>query len=70
MDKTINELKMLLNYLIGHNKEHAQEINELAQAVDKTGHKQAHDLLLQGVNELLASNTCLEKALDLLNKEA
>lgn len=70
MDDKMKELKALLNYLIGHNEEHAEEIKELALTAKELGSEQAHELLTKGVEELQTSNISLKKAYDLLPKEA
>lgn len=70
MEDKMKELKALLNYLIGHNEEHAEEIKELAQTAKDLGSEEAHALLIKGVEELQTSNVSLKKAFDLLPKEA
>ncbi|MFZ7133411.1 MAG: hypothetical protein ACOWWR_13745 [Eubacteriales bacterium] len=63
------KLKILINHLIGHNEDHAQEIVGLAETAKELGSNEAHDLLLQGVDELRTSNISLKKAFDLISKE-
>jgi hypothetical protein len=57
------ETLALLNYLLGHNRSHARELDELAHRVDN---EQAHLLLHAAVDALEESNDKLEAALALL----
>lgn len=57
------ETLALLNYLLGHNRHHAKELDELAHQVDN---QQAHLLLHQAVDALEQSNDRLAAALELL----
>ena len=57
------ETLALLNYLLGHNRHHARELNELAHRVDN---EQAHLLLHEAVDALDSSNEKLAAALELL----
>lgn len=60
------KLKVLINHLVGHNEEHAQEILDMAKTALELGNQEAHDLLVKGGEELRGSNDALNKALELL----
>lgn len=57
------ETLALLNYLLGHNRHHAKELDALAHRVDN---QEAHLLLHQAVDALEQSNDRLAAALELL----
>jgi hypothetical protein len=63
MDDAMRELEALLEYLIKHNGDHADEIVELASRAEKLGKVEVHDHLLRGVGSLKDSNESLEAAL-------
>ncbi len=60
------ETLALLNYLLGHNRSHAQELHDLAHGV---ADEAARALLHEAVDALQASNDKLEAALKLLKEE-
>jgi hypothetical protein len=66
MDAEMKELNALLDYLIKHNKDHAEEIMVLAQKARALGETAVHDNLTKGVEHMERSNESLEKALNIL----
>ena len=69
MQDDMKELEVLLDYLIKHNKEHAEEITVLARKAKDLGSTAVHDDLVQGVEEMNKSNKSLEHALGNLVSE-
>ncbi|MPW27153.1 hypothetical protein GC105_15350 [Alkalibaculum sp. M08DMB] len=69
-DIKMKELKALLNHLIGHNENHADEIKQLAQRAKDLEIEESYELMIKGTKELQNSNVSLKKAYDLLPKEA
>jgi hypothetical protein len=64
MNAEMKELDALLDYLIKHNKDHAEEITVLAQKAKDLGETTVHDNLTKGVEYMERSNESLEKALN------
>ena len=64
MATAIEELRLLLDYLVKHNQEHANELMDLAERVKAQGHKKAYDHMAKGVELLNGSNQSLQEALD------
>lgn len=62
MDEATKKLAVLLDYLIKHNAEHADEINDIAAGVAKLGNETAQKSIENGVDLLLQSNEALKKA--------
>lgn len=60
------ETLALLNYMLGHNRHHAEELHELANGVEDEA---ARDLIHEAVDALQESNLRLEEALALLKEE-
>ena len=63
MSDSMKELDALLGYLIGHNKDHAEEITELAEKALALGKTRTHSELLAGVRAMNESTEHLEAAL-------
>ncbi len=59
------ETLALLNYMLGHNRHHAQELHELAHCVEN---ETAHALLHEAVDALTLSSDRLEAALNVLRE--
>jgi hypothetical protein len=59
----MSELVEFLNYLIGHNKNHADEITVLAGKALDLGKKSVYDDLMRGAKEINMSNESLVRAL-------
>lgn len=57
------EALALLNYMLSHNRHHAEELHELAHYFDDV----EGDLLHDAVDKLTESNDLLEQALSLIN---
>ena len=66
MDAEMKELDALLDYLIKHNKDHAEEITVLAQKAKGLGENSVYDDLTKGVEHMERSNESLERALSIL----
>ncbi|MCX8022162.1 MAG: hypothetical protein N2745_05250 [Syntrophorhabdaceae bacterium] len=66
MEDDMKELDALLNYLINHNTEHADEIKDLAEKARAHGKVEVSESLIKGVEFLNMSNESLKKALELL----
>jgi len=56
-------LKTLLNYWIGHNREHSQEFREWAEKVKALGAAKVSEDMLQAVREMDKASECLLRAL-------
>jgi hypothetical protein len=69
MKDEMKELDALLDYLIGHNKDHAGEITALAEKALTLGKSSVHDNLMRGVEALNTSNESLIRALEGLRGE-
>ena len=70
MQNDLKELEALLNYLINHNEDHAQEIVELAVKAKEMGKEEVNNNLAKGVEYLKYSNEMLKKALQLLRDDS
>ena len=57
----------ILQYMIGHNAEHAQELRELAGRLRDSGKTEAADLIEKAVSGFETANAELKKAADLLS---
>jgi hypothetical protein len=66
MESDMRELEALLEYLVKHNQDHAQEIMELAARAQSLGKTEVHDKLVHGVELLNESNESLKAALSVL----
>jgi nickel/cobalt exporter len=62
-DEETTRLKTLLNYWIGHNREHSQEFKEWAEKVKALGSIEASKEMLQAVREMDKASECLLRAL-------
>lgn len=62
------KLRILLEHLIKHNTDHAAEIKDMAATAEELGFGDAAKLLVQGSDEMNASNDTLNKALELIVK--
>lgn len=69
MQDTMKELDALLDYLINHNKDHADEIIALAKKAHALGRNLVHDDLMRGVEAMNISNEHLMRALKGLRGE-
>lgn len=58
--------RRILEYMIGHNAEHAQEMRELAGRLEETGQKEAAVLILTAAAGFEEANGSLQKALDFM----
>jgi hypothetical protein len=63
MQDAMKELSALLDYLIGHNRDHADEIIDLAKKARTLGKILVYDDLMRGVEAMKISNEHLECAL-------
>ena len=58
--------KKILEYMIGHNAKHAQEMRELAQKLQDTGNTAAAALIKTAAAGFEAANGGLQQALDFI----
>lgn len=66
MDEELRKLGVFLEYLIQHNRDHAEEIEALAQKAKGLGEALVRDDLAKGVEHMKRSNESLEHALGIL----
>lgn len=69
MNDMKKELEALLEYLVGHNRDHAEEIVELAEKAMALGIDCARNEMMEGVEKLKQSNSHLEAALNMLRSK-
>ena len=65
-DLTTGEVVALLNYMLDHNRHHAEELHDLAHCFDDV----AGDLIHDAVDKLGESNDLIEQALSLITNSA
>ena len=63
MEPVLQELEVLLEYLVKHNQEHAVEITELASRAQALGKPAAYEHLTRGVDLMNDSTKSLQAAL-------
>ena len=68
MQSDMRELDGLLDYTIQHNKEHAEELKNLAEKARELGKSRVDDEIKRGVEQLNQANQSLEKALKQLRE--
>ena len=68
MQSDMRELDGLLDYTIQHNKEHAEELKNLAKKASELGKSRVDDEIKRGVEQLNQANQSLEKALKQLRE--
>ncbi len=66
MNDELRELDTLLEYLVRHNEEHADELMDLTARAAALGESKVNDHLLKGVELLKESNQSLREALTAL----
>lgn len=66
MESVPEELRVLLQYLVKHNQDHATELMDLAVRVKEQGYAEAYDHMVKGVDLLDESNRSLQAALTAL----
>ena len=66
MEPEMMKFDTLLRYTIKHNKEHVEELRNLAQKAKEFGKTAVYDDLVQGVEHLNEANETLESALNKL----
>ncbi len=64
-----NNLKALLNYWIGHNRDHSIEFKEWAEKARAMGEKQVADDILLAVKDMDKATALFDKSLKTLNSE-
>jgi hypothetical protein len=69
METGLRELEALLEYIIKHNTEHAEEINTLAQKAASLHRDDVSINLIRGVEKMEESNADLTQALESLRKK-
>lgn len=63
MEPVLQELEVLLEYLVKHNREHAAEITELAARAQTLGNTAAYEHMTRGVDLMNDSTKSLQAAL-------
>ena len=63
MEPVLQELEVLLEYLVKHNQDHAVEITELASRAQALGKPAAYEHLTRGVDLMNDSTKSLQAAL-------
>ncbi len=63
MEPELTKLATLLEYTIEHNKEHAEELQDMAQKARKLGKAAAYDDILKGAEQMKQASETLAKAL-------
>jgi hypothetical protein len=58
--------KALLEYMLGHNRDHAGELGDMAHTLHHAGFGAAADILSAGVKDFDQGNEKLAKALELI----
>ena len=66
MERPIQELTALLEYMVKHNQDHAAELQDLAARAQSLGKSQAYKHIARGINLLKESNESLSAALKAL----
>lgn len=60
----VNRDRKILEYMIGHNAEHAQEMRDLAKRLQEKGKEEAPALILKAAEGFEAANGELQRALE------
>ena len=68
MESELTKLDTLLDYTIEHNKEHAEELKNLAQKARELGKVAVHDDIANGVEQMSRANENLGSALKRLRQ--
>ena len=63
MEPVLQELEVLLEYLVKHNQDHATEITDLAARAQALGNTAAYEHLTRGVDLMNDSTKSLQAAL-------
>jgi hypothetical protein len=63
LEPVLQELEVLLEYLVKHNREHAKEITELAARAQALGKTAAYEHLTRGVDLMNDSTESLQAGL-------
>jgi len=61
-----DELRVLLDYWVKHNREHGEEFREWAEKAESFGEIGVHDELMEACEEMGKANASLLKALEKL----
>ena len=59
------ETKMLLTYMLDHNRSHAEELHEIFHAVEKLGKKECADKIHEAMHHFDHCNQVLAQAVEL-----
>ena len=68
MESELTRLDTLLDYTLEHNKEHADDLKNLAQKAKELGKIAVHDDIAKGVEQMNRANEILENALKRLRQ--
>lgn len=67
--ETVDQAVALMNYMLDHNRHHAEELHELCHKLENMGKSEAAKALDISVDEFKKGNEYLEAALDALKNE-
>jgi hypothetical protein len=62
----VTKLKVLLKYMVDHNREHAAELGDLAHKLYHGGQRESADLIGEAVKDFEKANDQLARALELV----
>ncbi|MBA7670232.1 hypothetical protein ES703_78377 [subsurface metagenome] len=68
MEPELTRLDTLLDYTLEHNKEHAEDLKNLAQKAKELGKSAVHDDIIEGVEQMNKANEILGNALKRLRQ--
>ena len=68
MQPEVMRLDILLEYTIEHSKEHAEELDNLAQKAKELGKTAVHNDIAEGIEHMNRANKILENALKRLRE--
>jgi hypothetical protein len=69
MKPDLQEVNALLEYMVHHNTDHAQELKVLSEKVKTLGKTAAYQQLSSGIQKMQEANRHFEEALNELQKE-
>ncbi len=67
--ESIEQGVKILDYMLDHNRHHAEELHEICHKLELSGEAEAAELLDKAVDAFREGNDLMDKALGLLKKE-
>ena len=67
--ESVEQAVKVLDYMLDHNKHHAEEVHEICHKLELSGEAEAAEFLDKAVDAFREGNTLMENALRLLKKE-